>query len=475
MVSCIWFRNDLRVQDNPALSYLVRRRPEQVIAVYCVPFKTWDEHKQSAVKTQFIFSTLAQLSADLWRYGIALKILAVDDYESIPQALLDFCNQYGVSAVYANQEILLDEVVRDNAVVSALESHNISCNFDTYRACVVHPSQILKKDQSPYKVYTPFRKAWLERVSQEDFQLGEGLSDTYDPVCQPDEIGRVVNLKAGAFDDSLWPPGEVAALERMRSFVQSKIEAYQKVRDFPFERGTSMMSPYLACGAISPAQCVGCAVEQLGPDVIFMSHKDTGAGCWISEVIWREFYAYIAFHFPRVVKHLALKPQYQSIPWHNNKHHFEAWCQGKTGFPLVDAAMRQLLDCGWMHNRLRMVVAMFLTKTLFIDWRWGEDFFMRHLIDGDFSSNNGGWQWSASTGTDAAPYFRIFNPTTQSVRFDPQGEFIKKYCKELSSCDAKDIHDPTPEQRSRYGYPMPIVDYKHMRQEVIQTFKAHLS
>ena len=253
--------------------------------------------------------------------------------------------------------------------------------------------------------------------------------------------------------------------------MNGHIDAYGNARDFPALNGTSALSPYLACGAISPRQCLAAATAADGQR---LQAGRAGPTAWITELIWREFYRHVLVGFPRVCRNRAFKVQTDRIRWRRDEDDFGSWCAGRTGVPIVDAAMRQLLETGWMHNRLRMVVAMYLTKDLFIDWRQGERFFMTHLVDGDFASNNGGWQWAASTGTDAAPYFRIFNPISQSRRFDPDGTFIHRYCPELADLGGRAIHDPAalpPPARGAIDYPDPIVDHTRARARVMAAFR----
>ena len=265
-----------------------------------------------------------------------------------------------------------------------------------------------------------------------------------------------------------WPIGESAAHKRLEQFCENKLSDYKKKRDFPALASTSQISAYLAQGILSSNQCLHLMFDALQVDTISQLCSHAGAACWLSELVWREFYQYIAYHFPRVCQHQPFKSVTKKIIWTQNAEHLKAWQSGKTGIPIIDAAMRQLNQTGWMHNRLRMLVAMFFSKNLFLDWRLGEHYFMQQLIDGDFASNNGGWQWSASTGTDAAPYFRVFNPIAQSKKFDPHGEFIKRYCPELAMLHAKQIHQPNTQD---LDYPPPIVDLNATRADAIAAFK----
>jgi deoxyribodipyrimidine photo-lyase len=255
----------------------------------------------------------------------------------------------------------------------------------------------------------------------------------------------------------------------LQHFVKERIERYKTDRDSPATAGTSTLSPYLASGVISARQCLESAVAANNGRV---DSGKTGVVTWISELIWREFYRHILMGYPRVCRHQPFRLETKQIEWDEDDAHFEAWCAGRTGFPIVDAGMRQLARTGWMHNRVRMITAMFLTKDLFIDWRRGEAHFMRHLVDGDLASNNGGWQWSASTGTDAAPYFRIFNPYSQSRKCDPTGDYIRKFVPELAGLDDDSIHQPEPLAADANDYPQPIVDRTQTKERVMAAFKA---
>ena len=245
------------------------------------------------------------------------------------------------------------------------------------------------------------------------------------------------------------------------NFCCHSASQYKERRDIPSINGTSTLSPYLAAGMISVRQCIACIRHHV---------EDWRSNQWVTELIWREFYRYLIDLHPRLSQGKNFIQTSKPIPWENDDDQFQAWCEGNTGFPIVDAAMKQLVQTGWMHNRLRMVTAAFLTKILLIDWRRGEAFFMQHLLDGDYASNNGGWQWAASTGADAAPYFRIFNPTRQSERFDKEGLFLKKLLPALTPINHKSIHTPSTDARSAHGYPEPIIDYKWARQRALDSY-----
>jgi deoxyribodipyrimidine photo-lyase len=266
---------------------------------------------------------------------------------------------------------------------------------------------------------------------------------------------------------ALWPAGESVAQAQLSRFIDERLGDYQAQRDFPNAQGTSGLSVALSAGTLAPLSAWQAARQCLTD-----ASLRAGAECGIGELAWRDFYRQIMYHFPYLAQGRAFRPETEWLPWRHDEALFSAWCRGQTGYPLVDAAMRQLVQTGWMHNRLRMVTAMFLTKHLFIDWRKGERFFMQHLVDGDFAANNGGWQWSASTGTDAAPYFRVFNPVRQSQRFDPDGRFIKRFVPELSALDAKQVHEPWKQPLLAPDYPAPIVPHAGVKQRVEAAFRA---
>ncbi len=266
----------------------------------------------------------------------------------------------------------------------------------------------------------------------------------------------------------MWPAGEDEAHDRLNNFIEHRVKGYANFRDIPSEDGTSGLSPYLAVGALTTTQCMQAAIS-LNEGSITGGHP--GVSVWINELIWREFYRHLLDEYPRLSKAKPFKQDTDRLPWKHDTLLFQAWATGKTGYPIVDAAMRQLSETGWMHNRLRMITAMFLTKHLFIDWRWGEQFFMEHLVDGDLASNNGGWQWSASTGVDSVPYFRIFNPTRQSQRFDTSGDFIRRYVPELQSLDNQSIHQPSVQQALALDYPLPVVDHRASVEQTKRWFK----
>ena len=283
------------------------------------------------------------------------------------------------------------------------------------------------------------------------------------------ELKRELPLPGWRSD--LWPAGETAAQKCLADFAGTGLAKYHETRDFPAIGGTSCLSPWLACGALSPRQCLSAVMQ----DDKKWPGEGSGAEVWLSELIWRDFYAHVVVGFPRVSRSQPFQKKTAGLRWRDDDSDLQAWQSGQTGYPIVDAAMRQLNQTGWMHNRLRMVAAMFLSKHLLIDWRRGEKYFMQNLLDGDLAANNGGWQWSASTGTDAVPYFRIFNPFSQSERFDADGSFIRQYCPELADISASALHNPlrlaAEIAKKKISYPVPVVDHKIARERALAAFK----
>lgn len=474
MNHCIWFRQDLRTKDNTALLKAQSElKAGHLIALYILTPATWKTHHVAPCKVDFILRHLETLSETLAQYHIPLKLIKVPRFANIPNALTQFCRKHSISTVFANRQLLHDEIARDKRVGDALSKIAVDFSLSD-DVTILTPTQTCKANGDPFKVFTPFKRHWFTTVNTALL-----LPDTRrikkqspPPRLKADTIPKTLpGFQQPAFKQD-WPVSEKTAITRLNAFCRDKIMDYKTARDFPGLDNTSQLSPYLAAGILSPRQCIAALFQLKSATRISQLTHLAGVSCWIDELVWREFYYAIAALFPNIAKGAAFKPQTEKLKWSNSEKRFQAWCTGHTGFPLVDAAMRQLNQTGWMHNRLRMVTAMFLTKTLFISWRQGEQYFMSHLIDGDFASNNGGWQWSASTGCDAVPYFRIFNPTTQSERFDPEGTFIRHYCPELRDCPNKVIHNPPADLRIALDYPAPIVDYAAMRQKVIAAFKA---
>ncbi|MFG0325940.1 MAG: deoxyribodipyrimidine photo-lyase [Phycisphaerales bacterium JB037] len=477
----VWFRSDLRVHDNPALHHACAHAERGVIAVYAICPDQWAEHDWGAPRIDFILRNLAVLKDRLATLNIPLRILTTDRFADLPESLAGLMSTFECDALAFNNELEINEARRDDAVESFLINQGRTAKR-FHDQCILAPGTVTTNDGNPYKVYSPFRRRWGDLIND------EGLPALCpDPKKQPAFPCESSDLpsRLDSFDDpnpgtetddlaDLWPAGEQAALTRLTRFARHRIDRYHQDRDRPDLDGVSALSPYLAHGVVSIRKCLHAAAEAANGHIDRKPAKGTGPGVWINELVWREFYKHLIVAFPKLCMSRAFRPEYDRIEWSYDEPAFDAWKRGRTGYPIVDAAMRQLNRSGWMHNRLRMIVAMFLTKDLLIDWRWGERYFMNRLLDGDLASNNGGWQWSASTGTDAAPYFRIFNPSSQSRKCDPEGAFIRRFVPELADLDDRDIHEPWTIPallRSQIDYPERIVDHDQARKKTLKAFE----
>ncbi len=480
MTSLVWFRSDLRTHDNTALRRACAAAADaankRVIGLFVICPKQWAAHDWADIRVSFILRNLRELSADLARLKIPLLIRDCADFSGVPALLSALLREHRCDALYFNAEYEVNEAARDEAVSVACREIGVRVH-PCDDQCILPPGSVRTGDDGWYTVFTPFKKRWLEVYARDGVKAEPSPKRRSETDVLPDPIPERVEGFDPAMDRAdLWPAGEAAALQRLDSFITDRIDRYNELRDRPDLNGTSTLSPYLTSGVISPRRCFDAAVAANGgrtPDP--KPAIASGPAVWISELIWREFYRHLLVGFPRLCRHQPFRLETRRIRWRESESDFDAWRQGRTGFPIVDAAMRQLLRTGWMHNRLRMITAMFLTKDLLIDWRLGERHFMRHLIDGDLASNNGGWQWSASTGTDAAPYFRIFNPVTQGKRFDPDASFIRALIPELSDLDPKDAHEPwtlPPLKRAAVNYPRQICDHSEARGRAIAAFEA---
>jgi deoxyribodipyrimidine photo-lyase len=463
----VWFRNDLRVNDNLALAAACRDPDARVIGIYIATPQQWRQHDMSARQAEFIWQHLQSLHSALALRGIELFIRQVDDFDGTVEYLKSFCEEQNVDALFYNYQYELNERQRDASVEKTLGREVVCQGLDD--SVLLPPGSVITGNHEMYKVFTPFSKAFIKR-------LREGLPECVAPpktreaaLSEPENITEF-DYPRQPVDPNLFPVGEQQAINQLRQFCRQAVAEYEQQRDFPAIDGTSRLSAYLAIGVLSPRQCLHRLLKE-HPQVL-----DGGAGAvWLNELIWREFYRHLLVAYPKLCRHQPFIPWTDNVIWQQDEQLLIAWQQGQTGYPIVDAAMRQLNTTGWMHNRLRMVVASFLVKDLLIDWRQGERYFMSQLIDGDLAANNGGWQWAASTGTDAAPYFRIFNPTTQGERFDGKGEFIRQWLPELGAVPDKYIHTPwiwAEKQQLTLDYPQPIVDHKQARIATLAAYEV---
>jgi deoxyribodipyrimidine photo-lyase len=460
-----WIRRDLRLGDNQALAAALAAA-EQVVPVFVLDPALLASPYSSAKRLAFLFDGLRSLDADLRQRGSRLVLR-----QGSPAAeLARLRAETGAQAIFAEADITPYARRRDDHVQAQLPLRLLR------GLTAQRPSVVVKDDGSPYTVFTPFSKRWLSLP----------LPALADLLPAPPRIATPAGLDSLPIPESPalpasvpFPAGEAEAQRRLDAFVEggdAAITRYRDERNRPDLEGTSRLSPYLRFGMVSARQAV--VASRIARQAARTSDACYGSDTWLSELIWREFYVAILYHFPHV-RAGSFQRHYDHIPWANDEQDFAAWCEGRTGYPIVDAAMRQLVQTGWMHNRSRMIVASFLVKDLLIDWRWGERFFMQHLLDGDPANNNGGWQWTAGVGTDAAPYFRVFNPTAQGEKFDPNGAYVRRWLPALASVPDKYIHQPwtmPPSEQRRAGcvigsdYPAPIIDHAFARERTLAAY-----
>lgn len=459
-MNIVWFRNDLRLADNPALFHAMESQ-KPVVGLFILNPEQHQAHGEGPQKYEFIKAHVRDLIDRLEKLGVPSISYEVPTYADVTEVFKQLLDDHEVENVYMNASYWCNEKLRDQAVEKVLQQADVKLHV--YPAnYLLPPASIRKSDGTMYHVFTPYKNKFIEKLKANyelPFSIPEAAEKNQthgNKVFKQCDIS--VELSQQLLD--LWPIGEQAAAERLKSFVNDN--NYPEERDYPAIDGTSSISPYLALGVLSARQCLAYMLKSQGEDAFYST--------WVSELIWRDFYNDLMYEYPKLAKHQTFKPDAVDH-WQQNSKLLDQWQSGETGFPIVDAGMRQLLAEGWMHNRVRMVVASFLSKLCLLDWRSGEAHFMRQLLDADLASNNGGWQWSSATGCDAAPYFRIFNPTTQSKKFDPDGTYIKKYVPELAAVQSKEIHDPKSETRSACGYPEPVIDYKSARQQALDWFK----
>lgn len=471
MKTLVWFRSDLRVADNPALAAACAEADRGAVeAVFLLAPAQWREHGWGAPKVDFVVRNLAALRGRLAGLGIPLHVCAAGRFADALAALATLARESGCDTVVFNDEHEVNERRRDEAVRAALAAASVRC-VSHHDQTVVPPTELSTSTGGFYSVFTPFRRAWTGYLERHGVPAPLPAPR---PRGEPVPGGGEVPATLADFPPrrelaELWPAGEDEAHRRLERFVRERIGGYRERRDLPAEPGTSELSPYLALGVISPRQCLAAA---LAANAGRLAGGAPGPESWIGELVWREFYRHVLVGFPRVSMGRPFRFATDRVPWRYDEGELAAWREGRTGVPVVDAGMRALAATGWMHNRVRMITAMFLAKDLLLDWRLGEAHFAASLVDVDLASNNGGWQWSASTGTDAAPYFRIFNPVSQSRRIDADGAFIRCWVPELAGLPAAAIHDPTPEQRHARGYPLPIVDHAATRARAIAAFRG---
>ena len=474
----VWLRRDLRLHDNAAL-YLALRHCQRVHVAFVFDTEILDSLPRPDRRVDFIHAAVTELDQNLrqasQRQDTGLLVL----HGPASQALPALAQQLGAQAVFCARDDEPLAQVRDHKVRGHLADHGISMH--TCKDHVIFERQeIMTQAGTAFSVFTPYKNAWLKKVT--DFYLKAYPSErdlnrlAPRPAKWPSTLPSLSDLdfEPSNLNTLHLPCGESGGQTLLHDFAV-RIDAYDRTRDYPSLKGPSYLSTHLRFGTVSIRQLARMAHER-------SLAGSAGAAVWLSELIWRDFYVQVLANFAHVGTGESFKREYDAIHWDHGPHGhklFDAWCQARTGYPLVDAAMRQLNQTGYMHNRLRMVVASFLCKDLGVDWRWGEKYFATHLNDFDLSANNGGWQWASSSGCDAQPYFRIFNPVSQSEKFDPEGKFIRRYLPELAGLSVKAIHAPwlaSALELQAAGvelgktYPRPIVDHAEAREKTLERY-----
>ncbi len=463
----VWIRRELRIDDHLAL-YAALQDARKVVPLFIID-KGF--HASSPAKKKVVLDGLADLRSSLKYLGGNL-VIRNGDPSAVLHALLD---DTSASGVYLTGEFSPDLRLRDEKIRSSVESRGKLWR-EFHDHLLLDGERILQGRSSPYTVYTAFRRAWRDFEHTIPPSLPK-IRRIVTPGLPSDPIPDVVNMLPGAALHAFPPGGESAALNELESFLSGRVMAYHEKRDFPALEGTSRLSHHLSTGSAGVRTVYH---KLMGRSAGSRGLQTQGPARFLDELIWREFYYQILANFPRVTSG-SFKTAYDQILWPSDKRYFDAWCAGMTGYPIVDAAMRQLRAEGWMHNRTRMIVASFLIKDLHVDWRKGEEYFMQHLADGDVALNNGGWQWCAGSGNDAQPWFRMFNPVSQSRKFDPHGEYITSYLPEIRRVPEKFVHEPwlmPPPVQQKAGcrigtdYPAPIVDHARERVVALEMYRG---
>ena len=472
--SLVWFRRDLRCHDHAAL-YHALRSSQQVYCVFVFDKTILQSLPSQDRRLAFIDESVTELQNNLRDAGGELIVLFDHAENAIPQLAADL----QIDAVFTNRDYEPQAIQRDQHIADALQSGGRRF-FASKDQVIFEQDEVLSQAGTPFSVFTPYKNAWLKKLAAQDtdfYSRAYPVQQYADNLASHRWPARPTLAEMGFQPDALpaGVHGGSSAAEKLLADFLTRIHSYHTRRDFPSVKGPSYLSVHLRFGTVSIRHLVRLALQEIA------LNNSEGAQTWLSELIWRDFYFMILHHHPRVT-HASFKPAYDAIRWESGAQadaDFAAWCEGKTGYPLVDAAMRQLNQSGYMHNRLRMVAACFLIKDLGIDWRRGEAYFAQQLLDFDLAANNGGWQWASSSGCDAQPYFRIFNPVTQSEKFDADGKFIRRYCPELAKLDHKTIHAPWKAGalllshagiRLGVDYPYPLVQHEDARQRTLDRY-----
>ncbi|HTL87860.1 MAG TPA: FAD-binding domain-containing protein [Leptolyngbya sp.] len=460
-----WHRRDLRISDNVGLA-AARDRSAKVVGVFCLDPLILDRDDVAAARVTYLIGSLKSLQARYAEAGSELLILKADPKAGIPK----LARSIKAAAVFFNQDVEPYGRDRDQSVITAL--NEIGIETQTFWDQLLHsPEQIKSGSGTPYTVYSPFWKNWNSQkkaIPEIELAAVEGLTEAEREQAEETIVLPTAKDLGYLWDNALMlDPGETAAQAQLEEFCSSAINEYQEQRNFPAQPGTSLLSAALKFGVIGVRKVWAATV-----DAAARRGETDDIRTWRQEIAWREFYQHAMYHFPELAEG-AYREVLKDFPWDNHDPYFQAWCEGRTGYPIVDAAMRQMNETAWMHNRCRMIVASFLTKDLFVDYRLGEKYFMQRLYDGDLSANNGGWQWSTSSGMDPKP-LRIFNPASQAKKFDADAEYIREWLPELRSVETADLvsGNISAADRDRANYPKPIIDHNIQQRKFKERYQA---
>ncbi|KAG2367271.1 DNA photolyase, FAD-binding/Cryptochrome [Suillus spraguei] len=509
-----WMRmGDLRIVDNKALALASAQAVEDqipLVVLHVLSPQDYIAHDRSKKRIDFVLRNLSRVKDELSKLNIPLYTITHTPRTTVPARVISVLQTLQATRLFANIEYEVDELRRDTEVCSLAKNVGIRPTY-VHDRCIIEPGVVKTKDGRTYTVYSPYQRNWIGILNS---NLPDYLNEFPFPKPNPSAIrenhvfeplfdadvpvsvhGFELDPEETANMAKIWPAGTSSAKEMLSRFLYTKARAtqlgvadpladgaensdkrsrillYDEARDRGDKDTTSRLSPYLSAGVISIRECVRQTMKLLRIQKV-EAGRSSGVGRWVQELAWRDFYNDVLAHYPRVSMGRPFQERFADVKWEINEAHLNAWKEGKTGIPIVDATMRQINTMGWTHNRMRMIVAMFLSKDLMLDWRLGERYFMEKLIDGDLASNNGGWQWSASTGVDPVPYFRIFNPYTQSSKADPTGDFIRTFVPELKNLYGSDIHNPPAKVADKLGYPRPIVNHAEVRVRAIRRYKT---
>ncbi|HXK00451.1 MAG TPA: deoxyribodipyrimidine photo-lyase [Buchnera sp. (in: enterobacteria)] len=468
IIHLMWFRNDLRIHDNTALYAACKNKDANVLSVFISTPYQWKKHLMSFKKSEYIYKNLLMLQENIIQLGIPLYYYESRDFFTSVEYLIHFCRKHRVNAIFYNRQYEINERKRDCLIQKILEKENISVHA-FHDEILVIPDKIHKKNGQAYNIFSFFKKNII-KILQKKIPQTFPIPNVRSFLSIKKNIIKFTYPREN-IDEDLFPIGECCALSRLFFFIDKKIKKYDLEHHFPNLNSTSCLSVCLSVGVLSSRQCINLLFKKQ----LYQLNNNIDKCMWLNELIWREFYKHLLIRYPKISQFKSLSNLESKIIWNTNKKHFTAWKEGKTGYPIVDAGMRQLNTLGWMHNRIRMITASFLVKDLLINWREGEQYFISKLIDGDLAINNGNWQWVASIGANSMPYFRIFNPTYQAKKFDKTGFFIKTYLPELRIVPNTYIFTPhfwAQKTGNKIDYPLPIVDHHKTKKNVTSVFES---